>query len=276
MNHNIELSHVRSLEEGKEFLATDRGKTIRGVILDIICMKMKNQEVPDNTFIITASQYFVRTLPHLPIVALTGETEEYRRMGYLFKDDMKVFSKGGDEERMFEYLRDKGLNYEKLKIRSNYQDIFETIDRHFDKESEERLVSCLRDMNSNDQTIVTSTLGNLRKLQEGFYIALHKLDKTMVPRKLIFNERDEPSVSNERIIKHLTGNFDLDKRMETTKIHFVHGSYMERLLYFVYKGCSGELHFSRQKTSRYTVQALVYSFLDMVLWLRRLVGQSKP
>jgi hypothetical protein len=264
--HHFELKHVRSLEEGKEFLSTEQGQSIRGVILDIICMKEKSQEVPDNTFIITASRYFTKIFPHLPVVALTGETEEYRTMGHLFKDDMVVFSKGSDEEKMFKHLRDKAFDYEKMKIRSNYHDIFEIIDRYFDKKVEEMLVACLRDMNSDDPKIKTGTLGNLRKLQESFYVALNKKNKNMVPREMIFNNNNELNVNNEKIIRHLKGNVDETKH-ETTPSFIKHGSYIDRLVYFVYKGCSGELHISPQKTSRYTVQSLVNAFLDMLIWL---------
>ena len=273
-NFHFELKHVRSLEEGKDFLATDKGKAIQGIILDIRCMKRKEQEVADDTFLAAASDYFARTRPHLPVVAITGFADMYESMKHLFKDVMPVFSKGGDEKKMFEYLREKALDYEKMKIRSICRDVFETVDEYFDKKLGEMLVSCIRDMDSEEEKLMTSTLANLRKLQEGFYIALNKLDKKMVPDDFIFDKRHEPNVNNERIIKHLKGNFE-DGKGETTTAYIKYKSYEDRLLYFVYKGCSGELHLSPQKTSRYTVQALVYAFLDMVLWLRRL-AQSKP
>ena len=267
--HHFELKHVRSLEEGKEFLYTEVGQSIRCIILDIICKKKKLQEVPDKSFLTTASLYFAKNFQELPVVALTGEAEQYNDKSYDFRDDMPVFSKGSDEEKMFEYLRNKTLDYEKMKIRSNYLDIFEIVDRYCDPKVEEMLIACIRDMNSDEPKIKTGTLGNLRKLQESFYIALHKKNKKMVPRELLFNKNGELKVNNEKIIKHLKGNYDATKG-ETTESFIKHRSSIDRLLHFVYKGCSEELHLSAQKTSRYTVQSLVNAFLDMLLWLNSL------
>ncbi len=121
-------------------------------------------------------------------------------------------------------------------------------------------------MQSDDQKTVTGTLGTLRKLQENFYVALHKIDKKILPRELIYGKNNELKIENEKVIKYLKGNYD--GTAETTDIIVPHGSYIDRLLYFVYKGCSGDLHISPQKTSKYTVQALIYAFMDMLLWLK--------
>lgn len=265
-NYYIEIKHKTSLEEAKNLFLTEEGKSIRGVILDIICMKDDKQEVPDNTFIITASRYFDRHFPDLPFVALTGDSGERERIGYYFKDDMRVFFKAKDEEEMFKYIRSKALNYEKMKIRVLYPEIFEIVDKYFSKEAEDMLFSCIRDMQSNDKKIITGTLGTLRKLQENFYIALHKIDEKLAPKEFIYKNKNIPNVQNEKIIRHLKGNYEEGKG-ETTDVIVPHGSYMDRLLYFLYKGCSGELHHSSQKTSKYTVQALIYGFMDMLLWL---------
>ncbi len=272
---HFELTHVGSLEEGMDFLRTDQGKSIRCVILDILCVKKKDDKGEDKSFFAAASEYFHKTFPHLPIVGLTGHAEQYETHVESHKGVIQIFSKGDNVKEMFEHLRDKALDCEKVKIRFTYQDIFDTVDKYFLRGAEERLVHCLQKMDSDDMTTKTDTLGNLRKLEEGFYIALNKLDKGMVPDELIFDKNGNPRVVNEKIVRHLNGNYDVDKKKTTTTEYIEHNSHMDRFIYLVFKLCSGEIHETAQKTSRYTVQAAVNAFLDMVLWLRRL-GQSKP
>jgi hypothetical protein len=198
--YQVELIHFCSLEEGEEFLATEKGKDIRSIILDIRCKKQRKQEVADDSFITAAKDYFAKTLPFLPVVAITAYAKVYNSMGDLYEGVMPVFLKNRDERKMFEYLRNKALDHEKLRIRYNYRDIFETVNKYFPRGGEESLVSCLQDMDSNDTKIMEGTLTGLRKLQEMFYIALHKKNKKMVPEELVFNKRGEPKVDNEGII----------------------------------------------------------------------------
>ena len=272
---HFNLKHEKSLEGAKEFLATEEGKTIRGIILDIVCLKQKDEVKPDKSFITEAKQYFDRTHPHLPVVAITGFPSMREEILSLFKDVLPVFTKMHDEKQMFKYLRGKALDHEKLKIRCNYQDIFETIDKYFSREAEDSLVWCLQDMGSTDKKIIEGTLTRLRKLQESFYIAINKLNKEMVPDELVFNKKGNPKLVNEKIIKHLKGNFDKKKMMATTREYIEQFSDMDMYIHLVYNLCSGEIHITAQKTSRYTVQAAVNAFLDMVLWLRRRLGQGK-
>jgi len=69
---------------------------------------------------------------------------------------------------------------------------------------------------------------------------------------------------NDAFLSHLKGNFD--GKSASSDIYIQHSSKIDRLLYFVYKGCSKEIYANDEKPSRYTTMALVFAFMDVLLW----------
>ena len=172
--HRIMLKHVCNLEEGKEFLKSKEGRSICGVILDVICMKTKEQKVPDNSFITAALKYFGENLPSKPIVVLTGEPDEYKNLKKLYDGTWAVYSKGRDENDMLSFLIEKTKDIESRKILDKYSDVFEVVENYLDDEAEEELIHCLKDMNSSDFPTIKNNLSCFRRLQEKVYLALNK------------------------------------------------------------------------------------------------------
>jgi len=58
-----------------------------------------------------------------------------------------------------------------------------------------------------------------------------------------------------------------NKKNATSKVYIQHGSKIDRLLFFVYNGCSKEIHANDEKPSKYTTMAIVFAFMDVLLWL---------
>ena len=253
----IRLLHARSLEEGREIHQSREGRGIAGIILDGKCLKEKGQEVPDNSFLSAAIKYFGEKAPHLPLVVLTGETELYRNLSDLYAGTLRVFSKGGDEKQMLVHLLGEARKLEWLKLVGQYRDVFEGLSERLGADAEQELISCLSNMASDDPTVIRNTLIGLRRLQEKIFIALHKADAGLIPAHLVTGEINVVS-----IYKHLAER----GAIERYKV-------IDRFCELVYKvtsdnGAHTPYQNPKYPPTRYTVQAVTFALLDLVLWFK--------
>jgi len=271
--HRIMLKHFCNLDEGKKFLESKEGRSICGVILDVICMKNKEQKFPDKSFITAALKYFNQKLPNIPIVVLTGVTDEYKSLKDHYDGTETVYSKGRDESAMLLFLRDKALELERVKLLNKYSEVFEIIEDHFDDDAEEELISCLLNTNSSDFHTMKGTLSCLRILQEKMFVALNKYDDQMVPEEYVSNEENNQiRVNFASILHYLKGKYDNTSRSHLGKKYILHDSTIDRFMQFVYKTSSEGIHAIDEnisnKPTKYTVQAVTYALLDLLLWFK--------
>ncbi len=256
----IHLLHARSLEEGKERFGGREGGKVAGIILDVKCLKEKGQEVPDNSFLIAALKYFGEKAPHLPIVVLTGETDQYRNLKELYAGTMRVFSKGRDEREMLDFMTAEAQNIEWLKIVRQYGDVFEDLADYLGTEAERELMSCLKNMQSDDFTVIKNSLGCLRRIQEKIYIALSRADGGMVPPQYV-----EGEINVIAAYKHLAEK----GYVERYKV-------IDRFAELVFKITSDSGAHSphanpKYPPTRYTVQAVTFALLDLILWFKQVM-----
>jgi FixJ family two-component response regulator len=261
----VEFLYAKDFPSAKE-LYNRHGYTIQGIILDVVNYKVENQSMPDESCLPVARDYFKEKAEHLPIVALTGQPGMYEMIKKAWAGSIEVFSKSDDEEKMLDYLIREVKKLADSKILKRHSDVFEGTDKYLGTDAFGRLLACVRNMENSDITTITGTLSNLRKLQEYFYLALNKIDNNMVPKALIYSDRTK--IDNEKIIRHLKGNYDPATRTTTTLEYVKHNSKADRLLNYVYKGCSEEIHVTDQNTTKYMTQSLVFAFMDLVLWLK--------
>jgi hypothetical protein len=252
---DICLRRAGSLEEGRELFEGPEGRGIVGVILDVKCLKTKQQEVPDSSFITAAIKYFGEAAPHLPLVVLTGETGQYRNLKELFEGTLRIYSKGRDEADMLAFLRAEAAKLDQVRLRGLYPDVFAVLDRYLDAEAGEELLTCLKKMESPDFTTIKNNLGCLRRLQEKVYIALHRAASDLVPQRFVAGE-----VNVVAAYKHLaeTG------RVERYKI-------IDRCAELIYKitsdnGAHTPYINPKYPPTRYTVQAVIFAMMDLLLW----------
>ena len=255
--HRIMLKHVCNLEKGKEFLKSKEGRSICGVILDVICMKNKEQKVPDKSFITAALKYFGEKLPNIPIVVLTGEPDEYKNLKKLYEGTWAVYSKGRDENNMLSFLIEKAKDIESRKILDKYSDVFEVVENYLDDEAEEELISCLKNMNSSDFTMIKNNLSCLRRLQEKVYIALNKVNNELVPTESI-----EKGIDVTKIYKHLAEKGFVKRK-----------SIIDRFAELVYKitsdnGAHTPYENPEFPPTKYTVQSVTCALLDLLIWFK--------
>lgn len=259
----ILLTHAGSLEEGRELFERQESWVLTGVILDVKCLKERHQQVPDNSFITAAVRYFSEKAPRLPMVVLTGEPDQYRNLRELYAGTMRVFSKGRDEEEMLSFLRQEAGRSEYVRISGSHPEAFATVRTYLGSEAEQELFGCLRDMASTDMATIKNTLGCLRRLQERLYITLSRSDHSLVPLQFVSGE-----VNVVSCYKHLSEK----GAVERYKI-------IDRFAELVYKVASdngSHTPYANPKypPTPYTVQAVTFALLDLILWLGDAMSQK--
>ena len=257
--YGIRLAHARSLEEGRE-LFTREGWSFAGIVLDGKCLKEREQEVPDNSFLGAAIKYFAEKAPHLTLVVLTGETELYRNLSDLYAGTLRVFSKGRDEKEMLGYLLGEAQKLAWLKVVGQYRDVFAGLSERLGPDAEQELISCLSNMGSDDQTVIRNTLVALRRLQEKIFIALHKADAALIPAHLVTGE-----VNVVGIYKGLAERGAIERYKIVDRFN--------ELVYKVTSDNGAHTPYQNPKypPTRYTVQAVTFALLDLILWFKSLV-----
>jgi ActR/RegA family two-component response regulator len=253
--HGILLRHAGSLEEGREFFEGPEGAAISGIILDVKCMKARRQEVPDSSFITAAIKYFGENASHLPLVVLTGETDQYHNLKELYDGTLRVYSKGGDESSMIAFLLSEAEKLDWVRLRQSYRDVFAVVDRHLDQEAEQELINCLKNMDSTDFTVIKNSLGCLRRLQEKIYLAINRADENLLPQRFVAGELNIVGA-----YKHLSET----GQVERYKI-------IDRFAELIYKitsdnGAHTPHANPKYPPTRYSVHAVTFAMLDLLLW----------
>ncbi|NVO01024.1 MAG: hypothetical protein HXX17_17070 [Geobacteraceae bacterium] len=252
---NILLRHAGSLEEGKALFEGGEGSSIVGVILDVKCKKTRQQEVPDSSFITAAIKYFSEKASHLPLVVLTGETDQYSNLKQLYEGTLRVYSKGLNENLMVEFLLSEAEKLDWVKLRLAYPDVFTAIDRFLDKEAEQELLTCLKSLDTSDFTIIKNSLGCLRRLQEKIYLALNRADEELLPKRFVAGELNVVGA-----YKHLSETGEVERY----KI-------IDRFAELIYKitsdnGAHTPHANPKYPPTRYSVNTVTFAMLDLLLW----------
>lgn len=252
---NIQLQHAGNLEDGREVFEGPEGASIAGVILDVKCMKARHQTVPDSSFITAAIKYFGEKASHLPLVVLTGETDHYHNLKELYDGTLRVFSKGRDENEMISFLHAEAEKLDWIRLRYSYADVFAVIDRHLDREAEQELITCLKEINTADFTVVKNSLGCLRRLQEKVYLAINRVDSELLPNRFVSGELNVVGA-----YKHLSET----GQVERYKI-------IDRFAELIYKitsdnGAHTPHANPKYPPTRYSVHAVTFAMLDLLLW----------
>ncbi|AJE03229.1 response regulator [Geobacter pickeringii] len=258
--HGIVIHHALSLEEAREVFEGPAGSSLAGLILDVKCHKEKNQPVPDNSFIVAAVKYFGAKAPHMPMAAITGESGLYGSIAELFAGTLTIYSKGRDEDEMLATLAAQARNTDRVKLQAAYRDAFSVCSRFLGREAEEELLNCLAARESDDFTVIKNTLGCVRRLQEKIYLALNRLDESLVPTAFVQGEVNVISA-----YKHLTEKGVVERYR-----------IIDRFAELVYKissdnGAHTPYASLKYPPTRYTVQAVIFALLDLLHWFGSLM-----
>ena len=262
--YGIILVHAGSLEEGREYFERHDGWSLTGIILDVKCLKERKQQVPDNSFLTAAVRYFSEKAPHLPMVVLTGEPDQYLNLRELYAGTLQVFSKGRDEEAMLAFLREQAGRLDYVKIVADHHAVFDKVRTYLGNDAEQELLSCLRVMTSSDASTIKNTLGCLRRLQERIYITLSRADVNLVPSQYVAGEINLVSCYKHLAEKGIVERYKIIDRFA-------------ELIYKITSDNGAHIPYVSPKypPTAYTVQAVIYALLDLLLWFGQVMDHNK-
>lgn len=278
---NVLLTDFQSLDEGYKYLI--RASECKGLILDAKCVINKG-ETDDMEFLAVAlgrlQELNTRTgRVFTPFVINTG----FATFPEITSQERNIEELGGqvfdktDERNMLDFLFDRIAELEDIAIERKYKDVFALFDNGFlDSAFRKNLLRLLQESRSEDSALIKTNLGRLRNLQEIVYQTLSTFDPKIVPSSMV-----QPRVTFWPISKHLSGN----KRniaappakdfQPTTYVH--QNKWVESLSECIYKVASDYgAHSSTESDlpSGYTVQALLFGFLEQLIWFRRIVDKE--
>jgi hypothetical protein len=258
----IILKHFQTLEESKEYLQSNEGKFIAGVILDVSCIKNKGQ-VPDSNFITAALDYFNLNHPRLPKAVLTGVKEHFAVLQrYYDRDRYKIFEKGDGEEDILKYLQEKALPSVFVQISQALPDVIEVFEKEYlDTDALNDFIECFKHIKALDTETINANLVRLRRILENIFIKIGKFNPTIVPPE--FNKE---KLESSNIINHIQWKYYGERNIITQfcwsvfSIPSSHAAHPNPI--------------PEYSPTKYTVQSLFFALCDLLLWFKGILDNQ--
>ena len=155
---------------------------------------------------------------------------------------------------------------EEAKIVNDYSEVFKVFnDFHDDKTSEDnrnKLIKCIKNMDSSIRDDIEDNLTRLRKIQENIYRELNKADPNLVS-----DDNLGPPIDFEKIMYAL-----YDKGLHK---HEIIGNFSWNIRKFsnAYGAHTKDPTKYKETPTKYTVQALTYMMFDLILWFKEVVDE---
>jgi hypothetical protein len=219
--------------------------------------------VADADFLPQAMQELDRRASGLPIVILSGEPTTAESVKRLYKATANTYHKSTEQiEEMLAYLVKQSENLPQVKMAKTYPDIFSIFDDGLLGPNEEQaLALCLEKLDNYEPTVIADNLGRLRRLQEAIYLAINKVNQDVVPTNLI----DENGPKCRPIMKHVKARGYVED-----------GKIIDQFSDAIYSISSDYgVHVPNTRPeyppTKYTVQALTFAMVDLLLWFKGIV-----
>ncbi len=272
----IQLIHKTNLEEGFETFKKEKGeKSFDGIILDALCLIRKDDNAPKKGHVLKAWKEFHVLAPNLLKVVFTGETSFAQTLNELLEEtEINIFSKGNRDDviRMLKMFVDENKNKEDRIIASRYADVFEVFDKgYLDLSDREALLECIKNMDNNEETKIKNTLSGVRRLQESIYRAINRIDKDMVPDEFLSDGKTD----FRSIQWHLRGQFNKATKKGEGIEYVPKGTNVDQFADVIYTVVSNYgSHKKFSDISKYTLAAITYAMMDMLLWLKGFIEET--
>ena len=263
--YRIRLEHVKNLEDGLQMLQDKGERHFAAVILDVICLKDRKQELADESFIIKAKEEFDRRAPSLLKVIITGEERRAESLKPFFSGNTNIYHKSEQQvDEMLKFLVEQNEQLPKFKFSKKYPEIFSLFDDGYLGANEEQmLLTCLEKMDSFEPTVIADNLGRLRRLQEAIYLAINRVDPNVVPIGSI--ERNGPNcrkiMTHLRVKRYVDEDKIVDKFADT--IYTIASDYGNHVPNTA----------PQYPPTRFSVQGLTFIMLDLLLWFKSIVDK---
>lgn len=264
--HRCRIFPAGSLEEAKEVIEAQGVRSFDGVILDILCVKARNQTEEDKSFLQAALDYLKSEAPDLPRVVVTGDESAYAVYRDIFAGE-KVLQKSQEHmHQIFPFLRTAADKAPESRLRRAYQDVFEVFDKgHLDYRIRAELFETLMRMDSSKATVIRDNLARIRRIQEAIYIALSKASLEWVPVSLF--KVDGEHIALRPALRHLHAKgYHQDLIRDFASCCYAVASD---------NGSHTPYENPDYAPTRYTVQATVNMLMDLVLWFSKLMDSRQ-
>lgn len=187
---DIDLTHIQNLEDGLAELY-ENYSNYDGLILDGKGYLTAEETSATSLHIHKALRElneYDREGKIIPRLINTGYFDEFEDIQKI--DDIKVFDKSGDEDEMFDALKEMIQNSDMYKYRREYPNIFSLFaKKYFPERKELDLVQILNALNSQEQSVIKANLGLIRTFMEPFYEAIYlvgeEIGEELMPKEFI-------------------------------------------------------------------------------------------
>ncbi len=251
-----------SLEEAQEIIEERGIRSLDGVILDILCMRTRDQAVEDRSFLQAALDYFKAQAADLPRIVVTGDQSTFEIFADIFAEERLVQKGTVPNEAIFRHLRQQAERTPINHIRRTYSDVLDVFDRgHLDNRTRAELLETLLEVDASAPTAIRDNLARIRRIQEAIYIAMSKVSVDWIPVSLF--TFDGEHIALRPVLRHL-----MDKGY--------HHAQIKDFAYCIYSvasdnGSHTPYANADHEPTRYTVRATVFMLLDLILWFGSLM-----
>jgi hypothetical protein len=271
-HHNILIASRTNYKDMVECLPKMKEK-LSTIILDIKCLKEPDQEIENEDFLALALTHLSENYPYIPRAILTADSVGYDFVKHWFTKE-KVYRKTAQEiNRLFEDIKKNGDNIESIKIRHKYMNVFKVFDKKYlPQDTESDLLDLLLNMENTELAQIKKNLSAVRRIQEKILQTLHRHDINIIPETCLKPNKD---IKFHSIHKHLTGNITKDNGYKPTSTIYYDGiiDIFSESIYRVASDNGSHTPYEDPKyiPTSYTVQSVVFSLLDFILWFESML-----
>lgn len=209
-----------------------------------------------------------RTLPFCVHTAWYVQLEPSLRNRARIFDKKKTAVNDQLMEEMFEYLHQEVAKLEATKIKQQHPEVFEFAEAYLDDEDNAFLLSLLSPKISSKREDLMNRLSFIRRLEEAILNVYCKECLKMDP--MLFGQGKDTPGRGKDLIDHI----------KVKKLAPLHISFMTYVIYSTqsiainHKAPSSSEYYNYPITI-YTVQTFINALLDIILWVRDSIEESK-
>lgn len=273
--HEINVASKTNLKDMIEFLPKNADK-LSAIILDIKCLKDRDQELEHENFLPAAIMHLNKEYPYIPRIILTADSVSYEEVRRYHPDEI-LFRKTTEQiSQVFKIIQDKSQELPKLKLIQQYSDAFVVFQKgYLANEFEKELLDLLQNIQSNDTTQIKSNLVTVRRIQERALQELNKRNRAVVPDNCIASNGN---VNFRAADKHLKGNKNYESGYKPTTTDYYSGVIEELspMMYNIASATSAHNSYAGLgfPPSKYTVQSCTFALLDYLKWFEKRMDES--
>lgn len=275
-NHDMVIRWISNLEDAMIELQ-NQFEQYDGVILDGRGMLNAEEDQEKDSHLFQAIRKLDGLKSHgkyIPAVVNTGFIDRYKTS--FETEDLKIFSKNGEESSMLRHLKSLIAGSDDEKIRGKYPDAFAAFgDGYIDKSKERYLLDVLKVIENQDFSGLEEHFATpLRKVLEAVYRRINEMDSAWLPNDFIPNG----ALNLTNCQKYLSGLAvnSMDGR-NVIKRYGRHDSLWPTRIGWLTTGVQGASqnlsHDSMDYPPRYAVQSIAFGIMELLVWFKSFVDK---